>query len=182
MTASSSIVYLILSACQFIVLLRFLCQSMEVNYYNPVTQSVVKLSGYLVKPIEYLGINLNNYLLFLILYAFTFLKIYLPLLANNQVYPLDSLSIISFGYLIRDLLHIYWYLIIISAIKSWFSVFVNHPIFGLIDELCQPLYAYVRTVIPSISGIDFSPVVILIILQTLEIVFVPRIFNLTSML
>ena len=182
MTASSSIVYLILSACQFIVLLRFLCQSMEVNYYNPVTQSVVKLSGYLVKPIEYLGINLNNYLLFLILYAFTFLKIYLPLLANNQVYPLDSLSIISFGYLIRDLLHIYWYLIIISAIKSWFSVFVNHPIFGLIDELCQPLYTYVRTVIPSISGIDFSPVVILIILQTLEIVFVPRIFNLTSML
>ena len=182
MTASSSIVYLILSACQFIVLLRFICQAMRVNYYNPVTQSIVRISGYLVKPFELLGNNLNNYLLFFILYAFTFLKLYLPLLVNSQNYPLDSLSIISFGYLVRDLLHIYWYLIIISAIKSWFSVFVNHPVFGLIDDLCEPLYALVRSAIPSISGIDFSPVIILVLLQVLEIVFIPRIFNLTSIL
>ncbi len=182
MTASSSIVYLILSAFQFIVLLRFICQTMEVNYYNPVTQSIVKLSGYLIRPFEFLGINLNSYLLFLVLYAFTFLKLYLPLLANNQIYPLDSLSIISFGYLIRDLLHIYWYLIIISAIKSWFSVFVSHPIFGLIDELCEPLYNYVRKVVPFVSGIDFSPVIILIVLQILEIILIPRIFNLTSII
>ncbi len=118
MTASSTIIYLILSACQFIILLRFICQAMKVNYYNPVTQSIVKLSGYLIKPLELIGINLNSYLLFLVLFAFTFLKLYLPLVANSQEYPLDSLSIVSFGYLIRDLLHIYWYLIIISAIKS----------------------------------------------------------------
>ncbi len=182
MTASSSIIYLILSAFQFIILLRFICQAMNVNYYNPVTQSIVKLSGYLLKPFEIIGFKLNSYLLFIVLYSFTFLKIYLPLLANSQVYPLDSLSIISFGYLIRDLLHIYWYLVIISAIKSWFSVFVNHPIFALIDELCEPLYNFIRTVIPSVSGIDFSPVIILVGLQILEIVFIPRIFNLTSML
>ena len=109
MTASSSIVYLILSACQFIVLLRFICQAMRVNYYNPVTQSIVRISGYLVKPFELLGNNLNNYLLFLVLYTFTFLKLYLPLLVSSQNYPLDSLFIISFGYLVRDLLHIYWY-------------------------------------------------------------------------
>jgi len=182
MTASSTVIYLLFSACQFIVLLRFICQIMRVNYYNPVTQSIVKLSGYLIKPFEFIGINLNAYLLFIILFGFTFLKLYLPLLANNQEYPLDSLSIISFAYLIRDLLNIYWYLIIISAIKSWFSVFVNHPIFGLIDELCEPIYSFVRGFIPSISGIDFSPVLILIIIQILEIVFIPRIFNLTSIL
>ena len=182
MTVYSTIIYLIFSACQFIVLLRFICQAMNVNYYNPVTQSIVKLSGYLIKPFEILGINLNTYLLFLVLFVFTFLKLYLPLLANNQEYPFVSLSIISFGYLIRDLLHIYWYLIIISAIKSWFSVFVNHPVFSLIDELCEPLYSFIRKFVPSISGIDFSPVLILIILQILEIVFIPRIFNLTSIL
>ena len=182
MTVYSTIIYLIFSACQFIVLLRFICQAMNVNYYNPVTQSIVKLSGYLIRPFNFLGINSNTYLLFIVLFGFTFLKLYLPLLANNQEYPLDSLAIISFGYLIRDLLNIYWYLIIISAIKSWFSVFVNHPIFGLIDELCEPIYSFVRGFIPSISGIDFSPVLILIMLQVLEIVFIPRIFNLTSIL
>ncbi|MEK9907281.1 MAG: YggT family protein, partial [Gammaproteobacteria bacterium] len=92
------------------------------------------------------------------------------------------LLIVSFGYLIKDIVMIYWYLIIISAVKSWFNVFVNHPIFSLIDELCEPLYTFVRSAVPTLSGIDFSPVVILIFLQLIEILFLPRIFNLASIL
>ena len=182
MSTISSITYLVLSACQFIILLRFICQATDVNYYNPVTQSIAKLSGFLIKPFEIVGIKTNSYVLFVFLYGFTFLKLYLPLLVNNQTYPLDNLSVVSFGYLLRDLINIYWYLIVISAIKSWFNLFVSHPIFNLIDELCEPLYRYTRSSIPSISGIDFSPIIILVILQVLEIVFIPRIFNLTSLL
>jgi YggT family protein len=182
MSGISSITYLILSACQFIILLRYICQATDVKYYNPVTQSIAKLSSFLIKPFEIIKLTINAYTLFIILYLFTFLKLYLPLLVNNQTYPLDSLSIVSFGYLLRDLINIYWYLIVISAIKSWFNVFVSHPIFNLIDELCEPIYRYTRSIIPSVAGIDFSPIIILVILQVLEIVFIPRIFNLTSLL
>ena len=182
MSGLSSIIYLFLSACQFIILLRFLSQASNVNYYNPVTQSIVKLSGYLVKPFEYIGLRLTSFFLFIILFLFTFLKLYLPLIFNNQTYPLDDLLIISFGYLLRDIISIYWYLIVISAVKSWFNVFVSHPIFGLVDELCEPIYRYTRSVVPTFSGIDFSPIIILVLLQILEIVLIPRIFNLTSLL
>lgn len=182
MSGISSITYLLLSACQFVILLRYICQVSDVNYYNPVTQSIAKLSGFLIKPFDIIGITISSYVLFILLYGFTFLKLYTPLLVNNQTYPLDSLSIIAFGYLLRDLINIYWYLIVISAVKSWFNVFVSHPIFSLIDELCEPIYKYTRSAIPSISGIDFSPIIILVILQVLEIVFIPRIFNLTSLL
>lgn len=182
MSGSASIIYLLLSACQFIILLRFLCQLSDVNYYNPVTQSIIKLSGYLTKPFEYIGLQLSHYFLFIVLFLFTFLKLYLPLISNNQAYPLDNLLIISSGYLLRDIINIYWYLIVISAVKSWFNVFVSHPIFGLIDELCEPIYRYTRSFIPMFSGIDFSPIVILVILQILEVVLIPRIFNLTSLL
>ena len=82
----------------------------------------------------------------------------------------------------RDIISIYWYLIVISAVKSWFNVFVSHPIFGLVDELCEPIYRYTRSVVPTFSGIDFSPIIILVLLQILEIVLIPRIFNLTSLL
>ena len=182
MSGSASIIYLFLSACQFIILLRFFCQACKVNYYNPVTQSIVKLSGYLVKPFEYIGLNLTPYFLFIILFLFTFLKLYLPLIFNSQTYPLSNLLIISLGYLLRDIINIYWYLIVISAIKSWFNVFVSHPIFGLIDELCEPIYRITRSIVPALSGIDFSPIIILVLLQILEIVLIPRIFNLTSLL
>ena len=182
MSGSASIIYLFLSACQFIILLRFFCQACKVNYYNPVTQSIVKLSGYLVKPFEYIGLNLTPYFLFIILFLFTFLKLYLPLIFNSQTYPLSNLLIISLGYLLRDIINIYWYLIVISAVKSWFNVFVNHPVFGLVDELCEPIYRYTRLIVPTLSGIDFSPIIILVLLQILEIVLIPRIFNLTSLL
>ena len=182
MTQITPIIYLILSLIQFIILLRFICQAMDVNYYNPVTQSIVKLSGYILKPLDILGIKSNSYLLFLVLYSFTFIKLYVPLLSSNQLFPINSLVIISFGYLIKDLVNIYWYLIIISAIKSWFNVFVNHPIFSLVDDLCEPLYGYIRSFMPTLSGIDFSPVIILLFLQIIEIIFIPRIFNLTSIL
>ena len=182
MSGSASIIYLFLSACQFIILLRFFCQACKVNYYNPVTQSIVKLSGYLVKPFEYIGLNLTPYFVFIILFLFTFLKLYLPLIFNSQTYPLSNLLIISLGYLLRDIINIYWYLIVISAIKSWFNVFVSHPIFGLVDELCEPIYRITRSIVPTLSGIDFSPIIILVLLQILEIVLIPRIFNLTSLL
>lgn len=182
MSGSASIIYLFLSACQFIILLRFFCHACKVNYYNPVTQSIVKLSGYLVKPFEYIGLNLTPYFLFIILFLFTFLKLYLPLIFNSQTYPLSNLLIISLGYLLRDIINIYWYLIVISAIKSWFNVFVSHPIFGLVDELCEPIYRITRSIVPTLSGIDFSPIIILVLLQILEIVLIPRIFNLTSLL
>ena len=51
MSGLSPIIYLILSIMQFIILLRFICQAMGVNYYNPVTQSIVKISGYIMKAI-----------------------------------------------------------------------------------------------------------------------------------
>ena len=54
--------------------------------------------------------------------------------------------------------------------------------FSLIDDLCEPLYGYIRSFLPTLSGIDFSPVIILLFLQIIEIIFIPRIFNLTSIL
>ena len=182
MTQITPIIYLIFSALQFIILLRFICQAMDVNYYNPVTQSIIKFSDYLLVPFNLFNLKSNTYYLLLVLFIFTFLKLYIPLLSSNENIPINSLTVISFGYLIKDLINIFWYLIIISAIKSWFNVFVSHPIFSLIDELCEPLYRVVRNILPTFSGIDFSPIILLLLLQLIEVIFLPRIFSLMSIL
>ena len=182
MTQITPFIYLIFSALQFIILLRFICQAMDVNYYNPVTQSIVKFSDYLLVPFNLFNLKSNTYYLLLVLFIFTFLKLYIPLLSSNENIPINSLTVISFGYLIKDLINIFWYLIIISAIKSWFNVFVSHPIFSLIDELCEPLYRVVRNILPTFSGIDFSPIILLLLLQLIEVIFLPRIFSLMSIL
>ena len=115
MNTMPSLIYLILSFIQFIIMLRFLCQACSVNYYNPVTQSIVRISNFILKPFDIIGLHLNSYILFLLLYLFTFVKIYIPLIVNNQFYPTSDLSIVSLAYLIKDIINIYWYLVIISS-------------------------------------------------------------------
>ncbi len=63
MSQITPIIYLFLSALQFIILLRFICQAMDVSYYNPVTQTVVKLSNYFLIPFNMLGLKANTYIL-----------------------------------------------------------------------------------------------------------------------
>ena len=87
MSQITPIIYLILSLLQFIILLRFICQIMNVNYYNPVTQSIVKISGYILAPFNILNLNSNTYFLFVILYIFTLGKLYLPMLNSVESYP-----------------------------------------------------------------------------------------------
>ena len=67
MSQITPIIYLFLSALQFIILLRFICQAMDVSYYNPVTQTVVKLSDYFLIPFNMLGLRANTYILLIII-------------------------------------------------------------------------------------------------------------------
>jgi YggT family protein len=59
-------------------------------------------------------------------------------------------------------------LVIIQAILSFFmSPF--HPIRQWVDRLVSPLLAPIRRVVPPVGMIDFSPVVLIILLQLIDI-------------
>ena len=74
------------------------------------------------------------------------------------------------------LLTILTWLIIIQVILSWLLVFnvlnihsggVRNFIVAL-DRLTAPLYRPIRRLLPDFGGIDFSPIVILILIQILK--------------
>lgn len=67
-------------------------------------------------------------------------------------------------------------LIIIQAILSWLVVFNVVPRYGAmanfidaINRMAEPLYRPIRKVMPDFGGIDFSPIVVLLIIQVLRI-------------
>ena len=74
------------------------------------------------------------------------------------------------------LLTILTWVIIIQVILSWLLVFnvlnihsggVRNFIVAL-DRLTAPLYRPIRRILPDFGGIDFSPIVILILIQVLK--------------
>ena len=67
-------------------------------------------------------------------------------------------------------------LIIIQAILSWLVVFYVVPRYGAmanfidaINRMAEPIYRPIRKVMPDFGGIDFSPLVVLLIIQVLRI-------------
>jgi len=74
------------------------------------------------------------------------------------------------------LLTVLWWIIIIQAILSWLVVFnvVNvHNEFmrnfmRALDRITEPLYRPFRRILPDFGGIDFSPLIVLILIMIVD--------------
>lgn len=76
------------------------------------------------------------------------------------------------------LLNIAAIIIIVQAILSWliaFNVintrndFIRSVTYAL-DRITEPLYRPIRRLMPDLGGIDFSPLIVLIIIKCLQII------------
>jgi len=75
------------------------------------------------------------------------------------------------------LLRVASYIIIAQAIISWlvaFNVINTHSDFvrtllGALDRITEPLYRPIRRILPDFGGIDFSPIVVLLLIYVLRI-------------
>ena len=74
------------------------------------------------------------------------------------------------------LLNILFWIIIIQVIMSWLLAFnvLNASSNGVrtiavaLDRITAPLYRPIRRLLPDFGGLDFSPLVILILIQVIE--------------
>lgn len=72
------------------------------------------------------------------------------------------------------LLTLYIWVIIISAIISWVGADPYNPIVQVLNRLTQPVYAKLRSFMPTtINGIDLSPLIVGIALQFVKLTFIP---------
>ena len=62
---------------------------------------------------------------------------------------------------------IIFYLVLADVIVSW-VLDPFHPIRRNLDSIVQPMLDPIRRIIPSTSGIDFSPFVLLIVLRVVR--------------
>lgn len=67
-------------------------------------------------------------------------------------------------YLINLLARLITLLVLAQAIMSYF-VSPYHPIRQAVDRLLEPVYAPIRRILPQTGMIDFSPLVLIILVQ-----------------
>jgi len=166
------------------VMLRFLLQWIRADFYNPVSQFLVKITHpplkILRRFIPAIGrIDTSSLLLALVL----------QMLANFSILAIKGLSIsvlaltlLSFTDLVKMLMDIFVYAIFAGAILSWFAQGSYSSVASILYSLTEPLLSICRRVLPDMGGIDLSPLVALVLLQLAKMMILPPLQQLASLL
>lgn len=136
---------------------------------------VMTLTDFAVKPARrvipsWKKIDLSTLILaiftqFLLQLALLWLRDFPLSVAGSSIWP----SLFGMGLLgvIRASLDLFFYAILLQVILSWVNP--HTPIAPVLNSLTRPILEPIQRIIPVTNGIDFSPVVALILLQMLNV-------------
>jgi YggT family protein len=70
--------------------------------------------------------------------------------------------------LLVRLIDLYSLVVLAAVILSWVRVPRDNPVVRFIDKATEPVFERIRSVLPSMGGLDLSPMVVLIALQLVK--------------
>lgn len=158
-----------------LVLLRFVLQLARADFYNPISQFLVKATNPPLKPLRRViprvgGIDLASVVL---LIGLQMLALWLIHLAAGRGVSPEGLFVLSIADLLSLTLNMFLVTILVQVILSWVGPGGGYnPLTSILYSLNEPLLAPARRLLPPMSGIDFSPLVVLILIQLTKILVI----------
>lgn len=152
------------------LLLRTLLQLVRADFYNPLSQLVWKVTNPPVQPLRNLIPRYKQWdtaaLAVLLLVA----VIYVLVVGWMFTTGIRPWSVVWYALLkcLTLTVNLYSLTLFTQAILSWLGPGVNNPAANVLWSLNEPLLRPVRRFIPPLSGLDLSPLVMMLALQVLN--------------
>ncbi len=152
-------------------LLRFLMQAMRVSFAGQIGDFVVKLTNWAVKPLRGFIPGIGGYdwasLIAALGVQLALSGILLGLAGPSLNADGGTLALMVLWFAVRTLLRLAVYILIgaliLQAVLSWINPY--SPLAAPAYQLTRPLLDPIRRILPTISGIDLSPLVAILLLQ-----------------
>ncbi|WP_252271870.1 YggT family protein [Pseudomonas subflava] len=183
-TAAIYILQTLGSMYLLIVLLRFVLQLVRADFYNPLSQFTVKATQPLLRPLRRIvpgfgGLDLAS-LLLAILVQLVIMALTLLLAYGTTGNPLQLLVWALIG-VTSLFLKIFFFALIISVILSWVAPGSYNPGAQLVNQICEPLLTPIRKLLPSLGGLDLSPIFAFIAINLIDMLVVKNLAAMTHM-
>ncbi|KTT11056.1 membrane protein [Pseudomonas oryzihabitans] len=155
-----------------IILLRFILQLVRADFYNPLSQFTVRATQPLLKPLRRIipgfgGVDLAS-LVLAILVQLALMMVVVVLLGASIAGLFPALLIWALLGVASLLLKVFFFALIISVILSWVAPQNHNPAAELVNQICEPLLAPFRRLLPSLGGLDLSPIFAFIVINLLD--------------
>ncbi|MGI9318058.1 MAG: YggT family protein [bacterium] len=166
------------------VILRFLFQLFRVDFRNPISQTIVKITN---PPLRLLrkfipglfGIDMASVVLILIVGC---LKLFLlTSIAGLRISP-AAILVLS----VAEILNIVCWTLLIAifarAIISWVAPRSYHPAIRILDGLSEPLLSPFRRLLPNTGGLDLSPIFAILAINLVQRLLINPLFDFSRQL
>lgn len=144
----------------FVFLLRLLLQWARADFRNPLSHAIVRLSNWLIMPLRRLLPPIGR------IDTASVAAVLLTALAQVAALWLvrgfgmpDAIDLLRLASLeiVRTTLWVYFWAIFIYALLSMIAPGSYSPATSILESLCEPVLRPIRRTIPSVSGLDLSP-------------------------
>ncbi|UCE89860.1 MAG: YggT family protein [Pseudomonadota bacterium] len=169
------------------VMLRFLLQLVRADFYNPVSQFLVKITNPVLRPLRRIipgvgGIDIASVVLLIALQCAEMVVI--RLLPRYTLPTVPGLAVMAIGQLLGMVVTIFFVSILVQVVLSWVNpqAAYHNPLARLVHQLNEPLLRPLRRIIPSTGGLDLSPLLASIALALAYMLVVQPIVDLGGML
>ncbi len=158
----------------FVVLLRFLLQAVRADFYNPISQFVVKATNPFIVPLRKVipGFGGFDWAAIALLIIVQIIAITLSLLIAGYGLPYDSIAIWAVLGTSGLFLKLYFWGLLISIIASWLAPQSYNPALMLLRQILEPVMAPIRKVLPDMGGLDISPIILFLVINVFEIMLI----------
>ncbi len=156
-------------------LLRFLLQWVRADFYNPVCQSIIKITNPILLPVRRIvpGWNGIDWASILIVLVFCFINQYFLIGLRMMMFPNPlGIAVFAFADALGLCLNIYIFSTLIWVVTSWLTPHAINPVLQAIYPLIAPLLQRIQRYMPRVAGLDLSPIALMIGLSLLNILCV----------
>ncbi|OCG01072.1 YggT family protein [Gilliamella sp. wkB112] len=171
----------ILTFSLYILILRLWMQRIRVNFYNPYTQFIVRITQPIIGPLRRIIPSIGKFdtATWIILYIVALIKLIFVLYIGTINAPIWSISYLFFAFAViaHEVGYLLFWLLLFRAILSWVSR--GQSIADeLLSQLTEPLVAPIRRIVPPIGIIDISFMIVVFVLIFLNMLGIDAFGNL----
>jgi YggT family protein len=168
-----------------IVLLRFILQLVRADFYNPLSQFIVRATQPLLQPLRKVipsifGLDSAS-LLLAILVQLLVMALTLMLMGYGVGGFLAQLLVWSVIGVTSLFIKVFYFAMIASVILSWVAPGSYNPGAQLLNQICEPLLAPFRRILPNLGGLDISPIFAFIALNLVDMLVIGNLAAMTSL-
>ena len=149
----------------FVVLAMF--RLFRINYFNP----IVKIFATYLEPVsKSIFFFLNPLLAALALsLLLKFVSFYIAYSSGYEPLTLFFISVVD---VVNSCFRILFYCVIGSVILSWVAPGNNHPLLQIVEEMSDAILQPIRKFMPPMGGLDFTPIIGLVLLNLINTSFI----------